>query len=65
MSRRAVLAATTATLVLGGLAAPALAGPSDAGESSKVCVITHYDPNTGHREGVCVWVPTGGSTTLG
>ncbi len=60
MSRRAVLT-TAAALVIGGSAVPALAGglaSATPGEDrTHVCVLTQYDPKTGKRDGVCVWVP--------
>jgi hypothetical protein len=59
MSRRTVLATATAALVLGGTAAPALAASLTAEPTSTHCVLTHYDPKTGEREGFCVWIPVG------
>jgi hypothetical protein len=55
MSRRVFLASVAAALVVGGLAVPAVA--AQAGDPTTVCVLTKYDPDTGSREGVCVWVP--------
>ena len=57
-TRRAVLVAVA--LVVAGGAAPALAGTAEQGASrgtSSFCVLTDYDPATGQRHGVCVWVP--------
>ena len=54
MPRRAVIAAVTAALVVGGGVAPAVAA---ALEPSQVCLITDRDPQTGKRTGFCVWVP--------
>ena len=56
MSRRTVLALATGSLVLGGLASPALAAPASA-DKEQVCVITRYEPEKGIRDGFCVWVP--------
>jgi hypothetical protein len=60
MSRRIVLA-TAAALLLGASAAPALAASAVSGagalDPSTHCVLTHYDRNTGEREGFCVWTP--------
>lgn len=55
MTRRTVLATVIGALLLGGLAAPALAGPLDG--TSYVCLRTMNDPQAGEREGICVWLP--------
>jgi len=55
MPRRTVLALATGSLLFGGMAAPALAVP--ATDDEQVCVITRYDPDTGERDGFCVWFP--------
>ena len=55
MSRRTVLALATGSLLLGGMAAPALAAPGT--DEEQVCVITRYDPDTGERDGFCAWFP--------
>lgn len=63
VSRRAVLALATGTLVLGGLAGPALATSSLTGtdtvgtDSEHFCVYTRYDHRTGEGDGFCVWIP--------
>lgn len=56
MSRRLVLSLATGSILLGGLAAPALAAPAEA-DKEAVCVITKDDPKTGERDGFCVWFP--------
>ncbi len=56
MSRRTVLALATGPLVLGVLAAPAVAAPVEPG-SERICVLTRFDPETGERDGICVWFP--------
>lgn len=57
-SRRTVLALATGSLVLGGLAAPAVAASAPVGtDSEHVCVYTRNDPRTGERDGFCVWIP--------
>jgi hypothetical protein len=56
MTRRTVLALATGSLVLGGLAAPALAAPVGT-DSEYVCVYTRNDHKTGERDGFCVWFP--------
>lgn len=57
-SRRTVLALATGSLVLGGLAAPALATPSVGSAGSEyVCIYTRNDKQTGERDGFCVWFP--------
>jgi hypothetical protein len=72
LTRRTVLALATGSLVLGGLAVPALATPSVGGASALtgtavtdtaltdteyVCVYTRNNPQTGQRDGFCVWFP--------
>ena len=58
MSRRTVIAVLTGAVLLGGLGAPALADPIvPNGEPTVVCL--RLDPESGQREGVCVWVPVG------
>lgn len=69
MSSRVVLALATTALVLGGLAAPALAGsalddPIGLDDPTTICVVTHYDKKTNERDGYCVWLPVGGSDTV-
>jgi hypothetical protein len=60
MPRRAVLAAVAVAALLGGATAPALAATAGPTDPTHLCVLTSYDPTTGHREGVCVWLPVGG-----
>ena len=56
MSRRLVLSLATGSVLLGAMAAPALAVPAHADKES-VCIITKDDPKTGERDGFCVWAP--------
>ncbi len=62
MPRRALIAAVTAALVVGGGVAPAVAAALEPGQ---VCVLTDYDPSTGKRTGLCVWLPVEPPATAG
>lgn len=55
MSRRTVVATLVGATLLGGLATPALADPVVGGQPTTVCL--RLEPQSGAREGVCVWVP--------
>lgn len=58
MSRRIALAGLTGLVLLGGLGAPAMAGPADEGDGETVvCVRT--DSTSGKRDGICVVLPIG------
>jgi hypothetical protein len=63
LSRRSVLAVATGSLLLGGLALPAVAAPTDVapaltgGDSEHVCLYTRNNQQTGERDGFCVWIP--------
>ena len=61
MVTRPSASAVAAAVLLGGSAAPALADgvvtTGGAGDPIYVCVLTDYDPATGQRNGVCVWLP--------
>jgi hypothetical protein len=64
MPRRAVLTLAAGAVLLGGAVTPALAAPPDPFEPSQHCVLTQYDPGTGERVGVCVWLPLGSPLNL-
>jgi hypothetical protein len=57
MSRRAVVASMAGAILLAGLGAPAVAGPIDEGEKDPTTICLRLEPESGAREGVCVWVP--------
>ena len=58
MSRRTVVTALAGALLVGGLAAPGLAGPLVEEDGTEyVCVRLISDPEEGKREGFCAWVP--------
>lgn len=56
MSRRFVLALVAGSFLLGGLAAPSIA-LADTSAREQICIITYKDPQTGERDGFCVWFP--------
>lgn len=61
MSRRTVVTSLVAGILLGGLAAPALADPIlppiGNGGDTTICLLT--ESGSGAREGICVWLPFG------
>lgn len=57
MIRRTLVAAVTLT-VLGGVAAPALAGTTASDSKSKGICVLGTNGSNGTRDGICVWIPT-------
>ncbi len=56
MSRRTVVAATVGAVLVSVFGAPALADPVETtDERTTVCL--RLEPESGEREGVCVWAP--------
>lgn len=61
MTRKTLVSAATAGLLLTALTVPAAASPlvsapEDDGRTT-VCLGLNSDPDTTEREGICVWVP--------
>lgn len=57
MSRRTVVATLAGLLLVGGLGAPAVAGPLDQDGETVVCA--RADSSSGKRDGFCVVLPIG------
>ena len=58
MSRRTVVATIVGAVLVGGFGAPALADPIlDTSSDDQTTVCLRLEPESGAREGVCVWVP--------
>lgn len=58
MSRRTVVTALVGLLLVGGLGAPAVAGPL-GGDDDETSLCLRTDSSSGKRDGICVVVPIG------
>jgi hypothetical protein len=59
MSPRRLLLALSLVAVVGGVAAPALAGTGDGTGTNRICVNATNDRNHPGPAPLCVWLPTG------